>query len=166
MVSIFTLAGIISGAHAIKLCQLDWLAAWRDLDPSTYLSNYRYSYSRGNYENGNPLYGNGGIGTWAVTSDQGSTGVYHTVSGQSFCSSNSGSGTYTGGSPSFDSTTSSNNKNCWCRMTSPNLGASWVFNYAILSAADCSHGCAYICAFCVQGGTAYLCTRSALLALP
>jgi hypothetical protein len=145
---------------------LDWLTAWRDLGNSTYLSNYRSSYSRGNYDNST---GNGGIGTWSVTSDQGSAGVYHTVSGQSFCSSNNGSGTYTNGTPDFDSAASSSNKYCWCRMTAPNLGASWVFQFDFLSistAASCALNCAFGCTDCVLYGENWLCRRAAVLALP
>ncbi|MDR1071816.1 MAG: hypothetical protein LBL21_04195, partial [Rickettsiales bacterium] len=62
--------------------------------------------------------------------------------------------------------TPSSNLNCWCRMTSPNLGASWVFNYAASSAAYCAYGCAGYCAHCVQSGVSSSCSRSAVLALP
>jgi hypothetical protein len=134
IISIIALAGalasIVSAAHAIKLCQLDWFNAWKTAGGA--LQNSRRAYTRGNYDNST---GNGG-GTWSVTSDQGSDTVYHTVSGISFCStSGSGAGPYTDGSPGFDTGTSSNNTNCWCRMTAPNLGASWVFLNAYGSAA-------------------------------
>jgi hypothetical protein len=169
IILMLALIGAISDSYAIKLCQLDWLTAWRNLGSFTNLSNYRYSYSRGNYNSShanNDLYGDGGIGTWAITSDQGSPGVYHTVSGQSYCSSNNGSNTYTNGSPSFSTSSSADNKNCWCRMTTPHLGASWVFSSAISPAAYCAYHCANYCADCVRVGMNVSCTRSAVLELP
>jgi hypothetical protein len=158
MVSVIALASIVCGARAIKLCQLDWLNAWKNA--SGILPHSRRSYTQGNYD----TTGNGS-GRWAVTSDQGSTGVYHTVSGESLCS-DTNSGTYTNGSPSLSSTTT-NNGYCWCRMSTPNLGASWVFvNTASGSAAACAHYCAYGCAVCFDSGSYGSCARSVVLTLP
>jgi hypothetical protein len=162
VISVITLAcaitvGAISDSHAIKLCQLDWLESWRTA--SGYLPNSRVSYSYGNsYSTGN-----GGIGIWTVTSNYGGGGAYHTVSGQAFCSSTN-TGTYTDGVPSYSGT----NAYCWCRMTSPNLGASWVYLGGDGVEAGCTSSCAYICAVCIQQGAPSYnsCTRSAVLTLP
>ncbi|MDR1071875.1 MAG: hypothetical protein LBL21_04505, partial [Rickettsiales bacterium] len=67
----------------------------------------------------------------------------------------------------WPSSTLANNKNCWCRMTSPHVGASWVFLYGALgTAAYCAYYCAYHCAGCVLYGSSTSCSRSAVLALP
>ncbi|MDR3208646.1 MAG: hypothetical protein LBT45_02235, partial [Rickettsiales bacterium] len=68
--------------------------------------------------------------------------------------------------PAVDVSTIGNNKNCLCKMTYPNLGGSWVFGAAFAAAAMCANHCAYYCAQCVQNGTKYSCSRSAVLALP
>jgi hypothetical protein len=129
---------------------LDWLKSWETA--SGILPNNSIMYS-GSWTDGAP-------GTWSVTSDQGSSGVKHTVSGTATCGSSSSSAT------GLDTSTVSNNKNCWCRMTAPNLGASWVFSFADSSSAFCASGCAYYCAYCVLNGTIHSCSRSAVLALP
>jgi hypothetical protein len=141
---------------------LEWQDAWKNASGT--LQNARYSYSRSNYEYNGTNNNAGGLGTWAVTSDEGSTGVYHTVSGTSFCG-NTTSGTYTNGAPSC-SVTGTNNVNCWCRMTSPNLGGSWVFLYADSAAFSCAGSCAYYCAHCVQDGASNSCSRAAVMELP
>jgi hypothetical protein len=153
-------AGAISAAHAIKLCQLDWLNSWKNLGNAITLPNSRRTTSRGNFNTD----GTGGIGIWAAMSDQGSPGAFHTVSGQSFCS-DVGSGTYVNDAPHFNDAPL-NNKNCWCRMTSPNLGALWVFLVADSSSSNCSAGCASYCAYCAHVGAYGSCTRSAVLTLP
>jgi hypothetical protein len=51
-------------------------------------------------------------------------------------------------------------------MSTPNLGASWVFLLVSVSPATCAYGCAYYCAYCVGVGTHNSCTRSAVLTLP
>jgi hypothetical protein len=66
------------------------------------------------------------------------------------------------------STTVSENINCFCKMTSPNLGGAWVF---LLddnqSAAHCAYYCADRCARCVlTGNYGSSCDRSAVLELP
>ncbi|MDR1071877.1 MAG: hypothetical protein LBL21_04515 [Rickettsiales bacterium] len=151
IVSIIALVGAVPGAHAIKLCQLDWFQAWDDLSDSIQLASSTSAYTR-SYTDGAP-------GTWSVTSTQGSGTVKHTVSGMATCSSSNSDATSV-------SSTASNNTNCWCRMTAPNLGASWVFLYAHGSAANCANNCAYNCAYCVLYGTDRSCSRSAVLALP
>ncbi|MDR1071981.1 MAG: hypothetical protein LBL21_05055 [Rickettsiales bacterium] len=77
----------------------------------------------------------------------------------SLCNSSTASGTN-------QSSALADNKNCWCRMTTPNLGASWVFYYASSSAASCAYDCAGSCAYCVRYGANNSCSRSAVLALP
>jgi hypothetical protein len=147
--------GMISDLHAIKLCQLDWFNSWVNLGNSTELPNGIYAYT-GSFTDGAP-------GTWSVTSTQGSTPVKHTVSGMATCNT---SNSYSDAT-SVDPTTPSNNKNCWCRMTSPNLGGSWMFLYTFGSAGACARNCAYECTLCIRYGTRYSsCSRSALLALP
>ncbi|MDR1071399.1 MAG: hypothetical protein LBL21_02020 [Rickettsiales bacterium] len=51
-------------------------------------------------------------------------------------------------------------------MTTPHLGASWVFSSAISPAAYCAYHCANYCADCVRVGMNVSCTRSAVLELP
>jgi hypothetical protein len=131
---------------------LDWLESWKNLGDSTMLPNSTYAYTR-SWTDGAP-------GTWSVTSTQGSGTVKHTVSGMATCSNSSSS------VGDVNTSTALNNRYCWCRMTSPNLGASWVFLNDKGSAAYCAYDCAYYCAFCVQYGRNYSCSRSAVLALP
>jgi hypothetical protein len=169
IISVLVLASIICSAHAIKLCQLDWLESWKNA--SGQLPNSRRSWSRGNYydADGNGGAGawvvTGGIGTWAIASDHGSPGVYHTVSGQSYCSSTN-SGIYTDGAPNFDNRIPSNNTNCWCRMISPSLSNSWVFWADYGAASACASSCAVACSGCIYFGTYESCVRSVLLTLP
>jgi hypothetical protein len=151
IIAFATIVGIclISAAHAIKLCQLDWFNAWQE--ESGTLSNSTFAYTR--------TYGSQSeTGTWSVTSDQGSSGVKHTVSGISMCGSSTSSGI-------SQSATLADNRNCWCRMTIPNLGDSWEFVRG-LPTGDCASYCAHLCADCVQNGVLYSCTRSAVLTLP
>jgi hypothetical protein len=79
------------------------------------------------------------------------------VSGAATCS-NSGSD-----ATSMDNSAPANNSNCWCLMTAPSKGASWVFRRNVGSGAGCGYYCAFSCALCVQDGTDTDCTRSALL---
>jgi hypothetical protein len=51
-------------------------------------------------------------------------------------------------------------------MTSPDIGGSWVFLGTSLTSALCADDCAYHCAYCVQSGAYYSCSRSVVLALP
>ena len=43
------------------------------------------------------------------------------------------------------SSTSDNNRNCWCKMVSPAV-SSWVFTYSYASVGHCAPVCAYSCA--------------------
>ncbi|MDR1071347.1 MAG: hypothetical protein LBL21_01750 [Rickettsiales bacterium] len=156
IVLIIALVGATSAAGSIKLCQLDWFKAWQDkisgtLSGSTYAAVSSYGSQAE-------------VGTWSVTSDEGSPGVKHTVSGMSQCASSSG--TTSTNQVMWSSDTLANNKNCWCRMSAPNLGASWVFLSDNGSAAHCASYCAHLCAVCVQLGAVNSCSRSALLELP
>jgi hypothetical protein len=157
MISIFTFASIVSAAGAIKLCQLDWFQAWRS--KSGILSNNDMSYTSNSGSRAES-------GTWSVTSDEGSPGVKHTVSGQSQCSETGCSSPPCTTSMPWPSATLTANKYCWCRMIAPNLGASWVFDYAEASVNYCTNFCADFCASCVRMGLHGSCTRSAILALP
>jgi hypothetical protein len=51
-------------------------------------------------------------------------------------------------------------------MTSPNLGASWVFMGVNSSVSNCALYCANDCALCVQFGAVSSCSRAAVLSLP
>jgi hypothetical protein len=108
---------------------------------SSGLSSSTYAFTRG-YN-----------GTWAVTS-----GGY-TVSGISQCNGSSTS------NPS--STTDAEGVNCWCRMTSPVVGSSWVNLNDVSNGGfcnfDCSKNCANCCADCVRNSQNGSCTRSAVL---
>ncbi|MDR1071286.1 MAG: hypothetical protein LBL21_01425 [Rickettsiales bacterium] len=153
IISVFMLASAVCGAHAIKLCQLDWFAAWQNANGTLSDSSYKYTTS----------WTDGAPGIWAVTSDQGSGGVKHSVSGASTCSNSSTA-------PNSISTGNQDDEGwCWCLMTSPHLGASWVLygnTGGPYPAFSCSNACARLCATCVQAGSSGSCTRAAVLALP
>ncbi|MDR1071584.1 MAG: hypothetical protein LBL21_03010 [Rickettsiales bacterium] len=155
IIAIITLASVICGAHAIKLCQLDWFAVWQSKPGPFSNSRYVVVSNWGSQAEG---------GTWTVTSDEGSPGVQHTVSGMSQCTDDTGT-TKTTANP-WPSSTLAVNVKCWCGMTSPHVGASWVFLVEYGSAAVCADSCANGCANCVLSGSYYSCSRSAVLALP
>jgi hypothetical protein len=154
LISLFAIA-IICSAPAIKLCQLDWLSAWQSASGTLSDATVVVTSSYGSRAE---------AGTWAVSSYQGSPGIKHIVSGVSQCTDNEGD-TSTGWNV-WPSKTLADNKNCWCRMTSPNIGGSWVFLFAYSSSAGCAAGCADDCAYCIQNGAVDSCSRSAVLALP
>ncbi|MDR1071853.1 MAG: hypothetical protein LBL21_04385 [Rickettsiales bacterium] len=155
VISMVALVGAMSGARAIKLCQLDWFKAWQNKSGALSNTQKVIISHYGSHSEG---------GVWTVTSDQGSPGVQHTVSGMSQCTDDIGT-TTTEENP-WPSSTLADNTNCWCRMTSPNVGASWVFT-GVYSLSHCSYYCAFLCAHCIQFDTGTSsCTRSALLALP
>jgi hypothetical protein len=79
------------------------------------------------------------------------------VTGIAACLSQSGSN---GTPPSWDY-----GAHCWCKMTGPVVGKSWVFNRTDPSGGVCYANCALHCANCVRSGTADSCTRTALLAV-
>ncbi len=52
------------------------------------------------------------------------------------------------------SSTSNNNKYCWCKMVSPAV-SSWVFLISVASAGACAISCAGSCANAAQGSSAF-----------
>ena len=152
--SFLILALILSATTAsAKICQLDWIAQWKSA--VGILAN-SLSMHTSAWTDGPP-------GTWAVTSDQGTPGINHTVTGSANCSMS----TTNPHALEYD------NKNtegvCWCRMTSPNLGAAWVLLGTIpgnFAAYQCSNACAYECSKCVLNESSKSCTRAAVLTLP
>ena len=78
------------------------------------------------------------------------------IQGVAFCGSQDGG---TMGAISENVTTSTDdNKCCWCKMVSPAV-SSWVFNVSAESAGACAYLCAYNCAGRARGNSAW---RSAL----
>ena len=65
------------------------------------------------------------------------------IQGVAFCGSQNGGSTGTKSETVTISSTSDDNKNCWCKMVSPAV-SSWVFSYSFSSAGDCSR-CAVSC---------------------
>ncbi|MDR2770116.1 MAG: hypothetical protein LBB08_01555 [Rickettsiales bacterium] len=61
------------------------------------------------------------------------------------------------------SNTFSENRYCWCKMSDPYAGSSWVFYLPLGSGSYCAYDCAGSCSFCLYNGTHHNCTRSALL---
>ncbi len=85
---------------------------------------------------------------WSANCTTGSTSV--AISGIAGCSSQNGSSVGTKSDSITTSSTSDDNKYCWCKMTSPAV-SSWVFNHDDAgSAGDCANRCAYYCAYFVQ----------------
>ena len=84
-------------------------------------------------------YGSTGQSNWAATCG----GIE--IQGVAFCGSQNGGSTGTKSETVTTSSTSDNNKYCWCKMVSPAV-SSWVFFYTRTSAGGCANGCAYNCA--------------------
>ena len=80
------------------------------------------------------------------------------IQGVAFCGSQNGGSQGATSTAVTISTTSDDNKYCWCRMISPAVSR-WVFNNASLSAYTCANDCAYNCAYYAQIPTSF---RSAL----
>ena len=80
-----------------------------------------------------------GQSNWSATCD----GV--SVQGVAFCGSQSGNSVGATTDAVTTSSTSDDNRHCWCKMTSPAVSR-WVFSYAITSAGYCANSCAYSCA--------------------
>ena len=81
------------------------------------------------------------------------------IQGVAFCGSQNGVLAGTKSENVTTSSTSDNNKYCWCKMVSPAVSR-WVFYPAdTLLAGYCTHSCAYLCATGAQGNSAL---RSAL----
>ena len=81
------------------------------------------------------------------------------IQGVAFCGSQNGGSMGTKSEKVTTSSTSDDNKNCWCKMVSPAV-SSWVFNTSTESAGACAYLCAYNCA---AGARNYSALRSALL---
>jgi len=97
-------------------------------------------------------------GHWSVTAGAGAVAGRQTVSGISLCTAD-----VSGGNPGWNI---SHGNNCWCQMTAPLVGQSWVFVLTLTNANSCAHVCAQRCARCIWNGSQDSCTRAALLALP
>ena len=144
----------ILSLSSANMCKVDWLTQWRN-KASAFAKPYNVMFSRG--------FDTTTSGTWSFSKDG------YTVSGTSQCGS---SATLTGSGSNWhneiaeiDAATNANNRHCWCRMTSPTTGSSWVFSYSHASSANCALGCSGDCSHCVQNGAHSSCVRSALLAI-
>ena len=93
---------------------------------------------------------------WAGTCT--TNGVSTPISGIGICSSTAGASQFATATELDTSSTSDDNKNCWCKMTSPAVSR-WVFYYLYSSAGSCAHGCAPNCALYFKVNAAF---RSAL----
>ena len=81
------------------------------------------------------------------------------IQGVAFCGSRKGGSMGATTESVTISSTSDNNKYCWCKMVSPAV-SSWVFyNYSSTTAGYCAYNCAYDCA---TGARNYSALRSAL----
>ena len=76
-------------------------------------------------------------------------GVSIPISGIGICSSTQGAG-YQTATELDTSTTSDDNRHCWCKMTSPAVSR-WVFTASAPSAGACAQSCTAACATHVQG---------------
>ena len=68
------------------------------------------------------------------------------IQGVVFCGSQKGGSKGETSETVTTSTTSDDNKYCWCKMVSPAV-SSWVFNRSLSSAGYCAGNCAYYCAY-------------------
>ena len=84
---------------------------------------------------------------WADTCT--TNGVSTPISGIGICSSTKGASQYATATKLDTSSTSDDNKYCWCRMISPAVSR-WVFLSSGASAGDCAQYCASDCANNVQ----------------
>ena len=74
------------------------------------------------------------------------------IQGVAFCGSQDGG---TMGAISENVTTSTDdNKCCWCKMVSPAV-SSWVFSHSSTSAGNCTKNCAYNCAYYARSYAAF-----------
>ena len=76
------------------------------------------------------------------------------IQGVAFCGSQNGGSMGTKSEKVTTSSTSDDNKNCWCKMVSPAV-SSWVFNTSTESAGACAYLCAYNCAGRAQSQSAF-----------
>ena len=72
------------------------------------------------------------------------------IQGVAFCGSQDGGSTGTKSGTVTTSSTSDNNKYCWCKMVSPAV-SSWVFGRSTSSGGLCTSSCSYSCANLVKG---------------
>ena len=93
---------------------------------------------------------------WAATCT--TNGVSTPISGIGICSSTDGGSTGATATELDTSSTSDNNKHCWCKMTSPAVSR-WVFRYSDASVGSCARFCANRCALYVREFASF---RSAL----
>ena len=89
---------------------------------------------------------------WAATCT--TNGVSTPISGIGRCSSTNGRSDYTTATELDTSSTSANNKHCWCKMITPAVSR-WVFLSSSMSAVDCARQCAHYCAYRVRGNAAF-----------
>ncbi|MDR2770340.1 MAG: hypothetical protein LBB08_02730 [Rickettsiales bacterium] len=61
------------------------------------------------------------------------------------------------------SNTLEDDTSCWCKMSDPVMGSSWIFYGRYNITSLCAGECAYRCADCIHLGGAYNCSRSALI---
>ena len=80
------------------------------------------------------------------------------IQGVAFCGSQNGGSIGTKSETVTTSSTSDNNKYCWCKMVSPAV-SSWVFYYSGTSAGNCGRNCAGNCVSAARDFSAF---RSAL----
>ena len=93
---------------------------------------------------------------WAATCT--TNGVSTLISGIGICSSTKGASLHATATELDTSSTSDDNKYCWCKMTSPAVSR-WVFRGTFGTAGVCARDCARTCAYGVWNVAA---CRSAL----
>ena len=76
------------------------------------------------------------------------------IQGVAFCGSQDGGSVGTKSESVTTSSTSDDNRHCWCKMVSPAV-SSWVFYYSRTSAGECAFYCANNCARGAQGISAF-----------
>ena len=86
---------------------------------------------------------NNGVADWSATCG----GI--AIQGVAFCGSQDGGSVGTKSENVTTSSTSDDNKYCWCKMVSPAVSR-WVFFNARTSAGICLNSCANGCAFIAQ----------------
>ena len=76
------------------------------------------------------------------------------IQGVAFCGSQNGGSAGATTDAVTTSSTSNDNKYCWCKMVSPAVSR-WVFNLALASAGFCANRCAYYCAGIAQSSASF-----------
>ena len=67
------------------------------------------------------------------------------IQGVAFCGSQEGASEGVTTETVTTSSTSDDNRHCWCKMVSPAV-SSWVFSFSYTDAGSCTSNCAYSCA--------------------